>query len=181
MKKSKLLLPCLVCATMMIFVACKKGDAGPTGPAGATGATGAQGPAGPSGTANVIYSDWTDTATWIPDTVHNGATIDTVGYFTNITAAKLDLDMLNKGEIKVYGDFNVDPTDPTVLALPYLGGSFYVDVVFFLNTIQLYSNADLTGLPIRYILIPGGTTARTSKTIDWKNYKEVQAYLGLKD
>ena len=181
MKKSKLLLPCLVCATMIIFVACKKGDVGPKGDTGATGATGAQGPAGPAGAANVIYSDWTDTAQWLPDTVHNGATVDTVSYTTLLTAPKLDLTILNTGEVKVYGDFNLDPTDPTVLALPYLGGTFYVDVIFYLNTIQLTSNIDFTGLPLRYILIPGGTTARTYKSIDWKNYAEVKAYLGLKD
>ena len=36
----------------------------------------------------------------------------------------------------------------------------------------------------KYVLIRGRTAARTApggKTIDWNNYKEVQAYLGLTD
>ncbi len=33
----------------------------------------------------------------------------------------------------------------------------------------------------RYILIPGGTSARMAKSINWNDYKAVQAYLGLKD
>lgn len=180
MKKSKLLLPCLVCATMMIFVACKKGDTGPAGPAGPTGATGATGSQGPAGTANVIYSDWIDTATWVADTQHNGATIDTLGYYALIDAPKLDLSMLNTGEIKVYVNAG-SATDPFVFPLPFNNGSLFIDVSFYLNTIQLYSNGKLNTVPFRYILIPGGTTARTAKVIDWNDYKAVKAYLGLKD
>jgi len=33
----------------------------------------------------------------------------------------------------------------------------------------------------RYVVIPGGTAARTAKTINWNNYAEVKAYLGLKN
>jgi hypothetical protein len=37
-------------------------------------------------------------------------------------------------------------------------------------------------LAIPDILIPGGTSGgRMANTINWNNYKEVQAYLGLKD
>lgn len=180
MKKTKLLLPCLICASMMIFVACKKGDAGPKGDTGAQGAPGPQGSAGPAGSANVIYSEWTDTTTWNADTVHNGAIIDTIGYFANISAAKLDLDMLNKGEIKVYVNAGTS-TDPLVFPLPYNNGALFIDVAFSLNTISLYSNGDLTDIPFRYILIPGGTSARTAKAIDWNDYNAVKAYLGLKD
>jgi hypothetical protein len=175
MKQSKLLLPCLVCAAMMIFVACKKGDAGPTGPAGATGATGAQGPAGPAGTANVIYSAWFDTATYYL----LSAGSDTI--ITDIDVPKLDLNILNNGEIKVYANLGTD-TDPWVWPLPYnTADGGFIDVTFFLNTIEVTSNLNLQGLPLRYILIPGGTSARTYKSINWKNYAEVKAYLGLKD
>ena len=184
MKKAKFLLPCAVCVAFILLLAsCKKGDtgpAGPAGPAGAAGATGAAGPAGAVGTANVIYSAWIDTATWRADTVHNGTVIDTLGYFANINAPKLDLTILNTGEIKVYINVNT-PADPTVFPLPFNNGQIFIDVVFFLNTIQVSSNAKLTGLPFRYVLIPGGTTARTYKSINWNNYNEVKAYLGLKD
>ena len=185
MKKAKLLLPCVLCAAtaMVIFLAsCSKtGSTGPAGPAGPAGAGGAAGPAGATGTANVIYSPWIDTTTWIVDTVHNGAVIDTVGYHALLNVPKLDLTMLNTGEIKVYVNASTDPADPTVFPVPYNDGSLFIDVVFYLNTIQITSNGKLTGIPFRYILIPGGTAARTTKTIDWKNYKAVQAYLGLKD
>lgn len=185
MKKAKYFLPYILCVAIVLsIVSCSKsGDTGPAGPAGPAGSAGPAGPAGsagPAGTANVFYSPWIDTATFKPDTIHNGATIDTIGFFANISAAKLDITMLNTGEIKVYVNINTT-ADPVVFPLPYNDGSVYIDVVFFLNTIQLYSNADLTDIPFRYILIPGGAPARLAHSIDWKNYKEVQKYLGLKD
>jgi len=182
MKKTKILLPCaLSMAFILLLAACKKGDTGPAGPAGPAGPTGATGAQGAVGTANVIYSDWIDTATWLPDTVMVGNVVtDTLGYFTNISAAKLDATILNSGEIKVYVNVNT-VADPVVFPLPFNNGSLFIDVVFFTNTIQLYSNGDLTDFPFRYILIPGGTTARHYKSINWSNYSEVKAYLGLKD
>jgi hypothetical protein len=176
--------------TVLIAACSKDGDTGPAGPAGAqgpagsNGAAGPAGPAGPAGTANVIYSNWIDTANFRPDTIMTGAVIDTIGYFTNISAPKLTLDILNRGEIKVYVNLGSD-TDPVVFPLPFNNGAVFIDPIFFLGGIQIYSNADLTGVvPFRYVLIPGGTAARpgpNGKPIDWNNYKEVQAYLGLKD
>jgi hypothetical protein len=186
MKKTKLLLPCAICAVaMLIFASCKKGDTGPAGPAGPggpAGAAGAAGPAGAAGTANVIYSNWIDTLVFKPDTATNMTThkLDTLGYFTDINVPKLTLDILNKGEIKVYVNAGT-VADPTVLPVPYNNGLVFIDPSFFLSTIELYSNARLTNVPFRYILIPGGTTARTYKSINWNNYNEVKAYLGLKD
>jgi len=189
MKKTMSFLRYTLCvaAISLTVIACKKGDTGPAGATGAQGpqgAPGAQGPQGPAGTANVIYSPWIDTAQWIADTVDNGGTIDTLGFFTFLDAPKLDLNILNTGEIKVYANFSSDRNDPLVLAVPYLG-NFYIDDLFWLNTIQLSSNVDFTGTGVafRYVLIPGGTTARTAngKVIDWNNYAEVQKYLGFKD
>lgn len=165
-------------------VSCSKegptGPAGATGPAGPQGPGGAQGPAGQPGTANVIYSDWIDTTTWNADTVHNGATIDTLGFFADIDVPALDTNILNHGEIKVYVNVSTDPTFPIVFPVPFNNGSVFIDPIFAPNIIELSSNSDLTGLPFRYILIPGGTHARTAK-INWNNYNEVKAYLGLKD
>ena len=167
-------------AIAISFSSCSK--EGPVGPQGEQGPQGAQGPQGNPGTANVIYSNWTDTTHWLPDTIHNGAEIDTVSYTAILSASKLDLTILNTGSVKVYADFNADATDPTVLALPYLSGSFYIDVLFYLNTIQLTSNVDFSGLPLRYILIPGGTAARKSGSpVDWNDYNAVKKYLNLKD
>lgn len=187
MRKTLRLLPhILIIALVVGIVSCSKdgpagpaGATGPAGPAGAAGAAGSQGAAGPAGTANVIYSDWIDTTTWVVDTAHNGAIIDTLGYHANINAPKLDTAILNRGEIKVYVNGNTT-ADPVVFPLPYNDGQLFIDAAFFTSTIQLISNAKLTGIAFRYILIPGGTHARTMK-INWNNYSEVKAYLGLKD
>jgi len=177
----------LIAITLIISSCAKDGSAGATGPAGPAGpqgpggAPGVPGAAGPAGTANVIYSAWTDTTTWRPDTTMTGTKIDTVGWFANISAPKLDTTMLNTGEIKVY--INLGTTaDPVVFPLPFNNGRVFIDVVFFTNTIQVSSNANLKGLPIRYILIPGGVKAgRGYKTINWNDYNQVKAFLNLKD
>jgi hypothetical protein len=187
MRKTLRLLSYILSVVFVIgMVSCSKdgpaGPAGATGPAGSQGPAGAQGPAGQNGqpgTANVIYSDWIDTTTWQADTVHNGATIDTVGFHANIDAPKLDTSILNRGEVKVYVNANTT-ADPVIFPVPYNDGQIFIDPAFFTGTIQLVSNANLTGVPFRYILIPGGTHARTMK-INWNNYNEVKAYLGLKD
>jgi hypothetical protein len=177
-------------AVTILIAACSKdgdtgpaGPAGPQGPAGSAGAPGAAGPAGAPGTANVIYSAWL-TPEFEADTIMSGTLIDTIGYYVDIAAPKLDLAILDKGEIKVYLNANT-PADPVVFPVPYIGSNgLYIDVVFSLNTISLYSNGDLTGLPFRYVLIPGGTAGRSAKNgkaIDWNNYAEVKNYLGLTD
>jgi hypothetical protein len=188
MRKTLRLLSYILSVVLVIgIVSCSKD--GPAGPAGATGPAGPQGPAGAQGTAgqngqpgtaNVIYSDWIDTTTWVADTVHNGATIDTLGFFADIDVPKLDTSILNHGEIKVYFNISTDPAFPIVFPVPFNNGSLFIDPVFAPNTIELSSNGDLTGFPFRYILIPGGTHARKAK-INWDNYNEVKAYLGLKD
>lgn len=198
MKQKSYLWLFLSLIVVTLFFACKKGDTGPAGPAGpagangangATGATGAQGPKGDTGVANVIYSDWIDTTTWHADTVMTGSVIDTIGYFATITASKLDATILNSGDVKVYVNLNTT-ADPVVFPLPYQNGillnGLYVDVVFFVNAIQLYSNADLTDFPFRYILIPGGVNAGraangASSGVNWNDYNQVKAYLHLKD
>ena len=184
----------LFLAITIIIASCSKdgpagpaGAAGPQGSPGANGANGAAGPAGAAGaagTANVIYSAWL-TVLFKPDTVRTAGVLDTVGFFVDIAAPKLDINILDKGEIKVYVRIG-DAANPSVFPLPFLSvnSSVYIDVSYSIGTISLYSNGNLSALPFRYVLIPGGTTARPApggKTIDWNNYKEVQKYLGLKD
>jgi len=172
---------CFVAAFLLIAAACSKtgptGATGPAGPAGPTGATGATGAAGPAGTANVIYSDWT-TLNFAVDTQHVGAVIDTVGSHYSWTVAKLTADILNKGEIKVYINLGTTAA-PDVVPIPYFDGQIILNDEFSLNTIFMYSNVYVSGIPFRYILIPGGTGARSA--IDWNNYAEVKKYLNLKD
>ena len=188
MRKALHLLPYIVgmALTTMIFSCTKEGPAGPAGPAGPrgpqglAGAAGTQGPAGPAGTANVIYSNWTDTVTYF---LASATTTDTI--VGSLLAAKLTADIVNRGEIKVYANLNT-AADPVIVPLPLYGGYFlgpggFIDVVFSTGEITIISNRNIDGLPLRYILIPGGTTARLANTVNWNDYKAVQAYLGLKD
>ena len=181
MKKAINIFLYTVCVTTMFFlVSCSKGDDGAQGPPGPAGPAGPAGSPGPAGTANVIYSDWLDALDFLPITDTNGTIVDTIGYFVDIPATKLTIDILNKGEIKVYVNANT-PADPFVYPIPYNDGLIFIDASFTVGTITLTSNADLSDIPFRYILIPGGEAARNPHSIDWNDYKQVQKYLGLKD
>lgn len=186
MRKTLQLLPFILSmALVTMIVSCGKdgaqGPAGPAGPAGAqgpSGPSGPAGPAGPAGTANVVYSNWTDTVTYF---LTSSTTTDTI--IGVLLAPKLTADILNKGEIKVYANLNT-AADPVIVPLPLHGGIFlgaggFIDVAFATGEIDIISNRNIDGLPLRYVLIPGGTVARSA--IDWNDYKQVQKYLGLKD
>ena len=177
----------------LISTHCKKGD---TGPAGATGPAGPAGPQGPpgakgdTGTANVIYSAWLDVG-YTADTVHNGAIIDTIGYYANITASKLTNTILTSGEMKVYLNLGTTAT-PDVVPLPYFDvySGISVTVDFLPQRIFLYSNVNAGTitqggqkfLQYRYILIPGSVSSgRLLHAVDLNNYNEVKAFYGLKD
>lgn len=192
--KSSLTLLASVLVIALIFTQCQKGDVGPTGPAGPSGPAGPAGPAGSkgdTGTANVIYSPWLD-VTYAADTVHIGSVIDTLWWLAHITANKLTQTILDRGEIKVYMNWGTQ-ADPDIAPLPLSDVFFvglYINPEFLLQKIDLYSNFNAstftqTGqkhLQYRYILIPGSVAGRLSKpVIDWKNYNEVKAYLGLPD
>jgi hypothetical protein len=199
MKRATTRFACLLLmAFSLLYIGCSKegpagpkGDQGEPGPAGANGAAGPKGDQGDPGTANVIYSDWLDVG-YDADTVMNGATIDTIGFYAGIDAPKLDQNMLTTGEMKVYVNLST-ADDPNVVPMPYYDvySNINITVNFLPQAIALYSNANVGTLvdnetgakyqQYRYILIPGGTTARMAKKIDWNNYKEVKAYLKLKD
>src|SRR5215203_3501906 len=177
-----------IALTILLYACSKEGDQGPAGPAGPAGATGAAGTKGDPGTANVIYSAWLD-VTYLPDTIHTGALIDTLGYYADIPASTLTNAILTSGEMKVYLNLGTAAT-PFVVPLPYvdLYQGITITPTFFLQTIELYSNipaSTITTAPkrlqYRYILIPGGVAGRTANKINWNNYAEVKAYLGLKD
>jgi hypothetical protein len=192
-KSSLTLLASLVLITF-IFTQCQKGDAGPAGaagPAGPAGPSGSTGPKGDTGTANVIYSPWLD-VTYAADTVHNGASIDTVGFYATITALKLTNAILTNGEIKVYLNLQTAAT-PDIVPLPYYDvyTNININPDFSLQKIFLYSDINASTftssgqklLQYRYILIPGSVpSGRLAKpAVDWNNYNEVKAYLGLTD
>ena len=194
MRLKFLTIPCIFFLAITVIVAgCSKdgdtgpvGPAGPPGPAGGAGVPGAQ---GAPGTANVIYSAWLSVP-FKPDTFRTGGVLDTAGFFTDIAAPKLDLAMLDKGELKVYVNLGT-AAEPEVYPLPFLG-AVYIEPIFTLNTVTVYASGSksqnlqtaLGQIPFRYVLIPGGTAGRSAaggKAVDWNNYKEVQQYLGLKD
>jgi hypothetical protein len=178
MKKSKFLLPCVVCAAtamVILLASCSKAKDGKDGVDGTNGANGAPGAQGPPGTANVIYSNWTDTLTYF---LASATTTDTI--VGELLAPGITADILNKGDVKVYVNLNTT-ADPVIVPLPYRYGDGYIDVLFFVGGFDIESNLNLPGFPLRYIIIPGGTAARRTGIVDWNNYASVKAYLHLKD
>lgn len=175
-------------AVALTVTACKKGDPGPQGEkgdkgdTGATGATGATGTKGEPGTANVMYSDWLDL----------GYSLDQASgiYFTQIDEPRLTDEFLTTGEVKVYINLG-SAAEKVVSILPYRSGNAQITPFFLDKLIELDANVNAstvtdqtTGAKLRqyrYILIPGGVNIRAEKKVDWNNYAEVKAYLGLKD
>lgn len=175
-------------AVALTISACKKGDTGPQGEKGdkgdkgETGQTGQQGSKGDPGTANVLYSDWLD-LTFALDQTSNV-------FFAQITEPRITDEFLSTGEIKVY--INLGTADNKVVSvLPFIQGEVQIAPIFALNTIELDANVNAStvtnattgkkSLQYRYILIPGGASLRMDKQINWNNYEEVKAHLGLKD
>ena len=186
MRRTHQLLPLALALAIVTLISCSKtgpaGATGPAGPAGPSGPSGPAGPAGATGTANVMYSDWIST-TWKPDTIMQGnVVVDTAGWYVDIAAPRLDTAILNRGEIKTYLNLSSVAASPFIVPLPYFDGQVLIQPYYFPQTVELYSNLQLVnGLKARYILIPGGTHARTGNTINWNDYNQVKAYLGLKD
>ena len=175
-------------AIALSVTACKKGDPGPKGDkgdkgdAGAAGAAGNTGPKGDPGTANVMYSNWLDLS----------FTLDTASaiYFAQISDTKITDNFLSTGEIKVY--INLGPTDTKLVSpLPYVHGTTQIIPFYAPGIIEIDANGNASTVTssstgkkyrqYRYILIPGGTGFRRNTQINWNNYDEVKAYLGLKD
>lgn len=173
------------------FTSCQKGDTGPegpAGPAGAPGAPGAQGPQGPAGTANVFYSTWLNVGMEGIDTSADG---NTILYAGAIDAPRVNNAVLNTGTVHTYLNINTQD-DPVVISFPtQFFDPLGADAILFDGGIQFNSfNQDLstgltqqgdTVLQYRYVVIPGGVPARVKSDIDWKDYKQVKAYLGIKD
>ena len=202
MKLRLLTIPCIaLLAITFIIASCTK-----EGPAGATGATGPAGPAGPAGpsgpagsngtngvngapgTANVLYSDWIDTVSYQPFYTDSSA------WIAQIIAPGLVDSILNKGDIKLYLNAGSDSlNDEFILSIPITDlniTGIMINPYFFFQSIQMSANFDASSFTsggfhhfrYRYILIPGGVkTGRGVKTINWDDYKQVKAYLKLKD
>ena len=176
--------------SLSLLIACSKegpqgpagtdGQTGTTGPAGPTGATGAT---GPTGTANVIYSTWVYAHSFSDSTVDNS--LISVGY---IDVPKLTTTILNEGDVKVY--FTYGGGTFTLPYTSYAGGKTNtISYTPMLNKLLIYrftfdNSASILlsqSLRYRYVLIPGGVTARKSTGVNWDNYAEVAAYYNFKD
>lgn len=181
-------------ALAVLLASCSK-----EGPAGAQGATGATGPAGPAGSqgpkgdtgvANVIYSAWLDIA-YKPDTIMVGTVVtDTIGWYSNIAAAKLTNAILTTGMVNVYVNLNT-AAQPFITLVPYFDPSSGLSIQHFdyLNTIQLYSNGNVGTFSIgankyqqyRYVLVPGGVLGGRAANVNWKSYESVKKAFNIPD
>lgn len=170
-------------AISLTVTACKKGDTGPQGEkgdkgdAGAAGNKGDKGDKGDPGTANVFYSGWKNLTFALNST--------STAYIAQMTEAKLTSDFLSTGEIKVYVNLGT-PASPAVSPLPYVEEEIQIRPFYGTGRIQINANVNASttttgALQYRYILIPGGSALRMSQKVDWNNYEEVKAYLGIKD
>ena len=85
----------------------------------------------------------------------------------------------------MYYIFNT-ATTPFIVSLPYFDGDIF-NVYHELQKIDLLATfnfatvtqAGVKGGQLRYVLIPGGTAARSA--INWNDYAEVKQALNLKD
>ena len=178
----KILKTILTLFSIAIFAASCSSDDGVDG---TNGVDGQQGAPGAPGTANVIYSAWINAPTAAAENIDG-----TSGMSTTINAPELSDEILSKGTILVYVSFGAG-----IFTVPYTstaGG--------FTNTITAISSSKKiklfrfrhdqggtvnipTSLSWRYILIPGGVAAATSKTAkpDYAkmSYEEVCAQLNI--
>lgn len=155
---------------------------------GTDGVDGAQGPAGPAGSANVIYSGWINAPAGTAETIDG-----TSGLSTSFAVPQLTADIMAKGTILVYMSFG---SGVNVYTLPYTstagGYANTITAIASLNSIKIFrfkhaADGTTVGLPAslsyRYILIPGGATAATSKTakVDYSkmSYEEVCQHFGV--
>ncbi|MEP6951904.1 MAG: hypothetical protein ABI863_21625 [Ginsengibacter sp.] len=196
MKFKLFTIPCVVLLAITFLIAsCSKGPtgaagaAGPAGPQGSPGTAGTAGAPGTPGTANVIYSAWIDTVSYQPYYTDSSA------WIAQIVASGLVDSILNKGVIQVYCNIGSDSTnDELILALPITDVNITNVIItpyYSLKTITLSANGDASSFTsgayhhfrYRYILIPGAILAggRGIKPIDWKDYKQVKAFLKLND
>lgn len=177
MKRFSVALLCITACSFLV-ASCKKGE---------------EGPAGPAGTANVLYSAWMPTTPWTASTTSTGSGKQT--FYFDITAAKITQDILDNGTVLVYAKFVADPDGTGIVkALPsdyYNLGSASTQYRFqyglSVGKIRVICDVLPAGTPstsnqIRYVIIPGGTSAgrvaaNSPSTVDLtgKTYEEIAA------
>jgi hypothetical protein len=159
----------LILAASLItgMISCKKGDTGPAGPAG---------PAGPD---SVVYSPWISLAP-----TYSAA--DTL-FFQDITAPSITQAILDSGIILSYVNFG---TGGTYDIVPVSSLNYMMLEDFAVGSVSLTISPayDLSGLPYRYVTIPGSkiegnkTTGMvkgyTIKELKSMSYEHAQSIIG---
>jgi hypothetical protein len=199
-----------VMSAVIFMEACKgeKGDVGPIGTTGAngvagpTGANGAVGAVGATGTANVIYGTWQDMnnsnfwyklgASNTTGGANNGGGNTNVfsgyGWGCDINAP-ITQDILDKGQVFVYGKFASSIGDNRVYLLPNtFWGNWYTQVKIYLQTIYdqaktvptTYNPSGFLCI-FRYIVIPGGVAGGRKANVDYNDYEAVKKVYNIKD
>lgn len=138
---------------------------------------------GPPGTANVIYSEWATLQHAIRDTLIDGSHLKV----SHITAPAVTQDILDNGLIMVYMKFS-----NMVYALPYISdaGGKPNEINFRsgigkipITRFAFDDSGSITigiNLQFRYILIPGGVTAKMRSSF-LEDYQVVKQYYGIPD
>jgi hypothetical protein len=200
-----------VMSAVIFMDACKgeKGDVGPigtTGVAGPTGANGAVGLAGPTGTANVVYGTWQDmnnSSFWYKLGTANTGGSNNGGGGTNVYSghgwgcdipAPITQDILDKGQVFVYGKFASSIGDNRVYLIPNnFWGNWSHQVNILLNKVYIQTIWDTAGtVPssyspsgflcfFRYIIIPGGVAGGRKEHLDYSDYEAVKKAYNIKD
>ncbi len=184
----------LILSVVVCFMSCSKdGPQGPAGPAGTNGNQGPQGPKGDPGdpgSANVIYSGWLDVRFQGAQTVTNpDGTVDTVLYAAAINAPKLDSAVLANALVNVYINLGT-ASQQSIVLLPYTDEfGTLIRYVAASKSINLISNGNPSTqtttagkrYQYRYVIVPGGVSARSAGSLDWKNYNQVRQALNLQD
>jgi len=135
----------LAVATIVLvgLIGCSKGS---TGPKGATG------PTGPAGPDSVVYSPWISLN--FTYNSHDSLFEDT------LTASSMTKAILDSGVILTYVNFQDQSGVYHIVPVSALGSILIED--YSVGKINIVSNTDYTGLPYRYVTIPGSLKAGTN-------------------
>lgn len=99
-------------------------------------------------------------------------------YTGNLTAAPITQDVIDKADIRVYMK-----DGSRILSLPYaqvVGGTTYtIHQRFYIGRVELLASYALATLPLRYVIIPGGSALRMALNLD--DYEAVKKAFNLPD
>ena len=135
MQKAKLLI-FIVSLGAVLCISCNKDNTVVTGPTGATGR------------ANVKYSGWNTLSMQFS----SGDSL----YEQTIKVDSLTQPILDSGIVLTYLKSNSSPTQ-------IVNANAYMDEVYSVGSINLYSSYDYSGFSYRYIIIPGGVSIKNAR------------------